>query len=217
MSLYRDYRPSTWDSLIGHTQVVASINRMRDRGTLGGNAFWLTGDSGVGKMTIAYLIAADVCDPDNFVELDAGEITPAAITELENNLRYRCIGSKSGRAVLLNEVHGLRKDTIRKLLVVLERIPKHVTWICTTTCDGQQKLFDGIDAHPLLSRCFEFKLRTPYGQFAERVKEIAESEGLGGAQLVEYVELAKRCKGNMRQMLCLVETGDMLREETAFA
>ena len=52
---------------------------------------------------------------------------PEALDDIERLVRCRAIGEKSGRAVLLNEAHGLRKDSVRKLLVVLERIPAHVT------------------------------------------------------------------------------------------
>ena len=59
-----------------------------------------------------------------------------------------------GRAYIVNEAHGLRKDVIRQLLVVLERIPPHSLWIFTTTIEGQEAIFEDYDdASPLLSRC----------------------------------------------------------------
>src|SRR5690606_38115611 len=105
--LHEQVRPSSWGEVVGHRKVKRSIAVLRRRGGLGGKAFWLSGKSGIGKSTIAYLIAADVCDPDNFEELDAGDITPAAVNDLERRLASRCIGTKNGRAVLLNEAHGL--------------------------------------------------------------------------------------------------------------
>ena len=187
---------------------------MKESGSLGGRAFLLTGPSGCGKTSAAYLIAADVCDPDNFVEMDAGDVTPARIDELERSLRYKCIGNKSGRAVLINEVHGLRKDTVRKLLVVLERIPNHTTWVFTTTLAGQQLLLDGIDADPLMSRCVCFRLDAMRyaAAFAKRAQEIAEAEGLGGAHPSEYLDLVKRCKANFRMVLSEIEAGVCVRE-----
>lgn len=214
-ALFEKYRPRTWVDLIGHKHVKVAIARMRERDDLGGRGFWITGPSGVGKTTIAYLIAADVCDPDNFLELDAGDITPARVEELEKTLRYRCIGDKPGRAIMVNEAHGLRKDTIRKLLVTLERIPNHVTWVFTTTSAGQQQLMlDGIDSSPLLSRCIEFRLDGKrYAEaFAQRAMEIADSEGLGGAAFREYVDLARRSEFNLRRMLSCIEAGEMVRE-----
>lgn len=220
MMLYEQYRPREWSDVIGHGQVVKSVARMRDRGTLGGKAFWVTGSSGIGKTSIAYLIAGDVCDPDNFIELDAGELTPAKLNDLEKQLRYRALGGKSGRALLCNESHGLRQDTVRKLLVILERIPGHVTWVFTTTNVGQQRLFEGAeDPNPLLSRCVQFKLDAYryLEKFAARAKEIAEAEGLGGARLDEYTALVKRCECNFRMVLSEIEAGAMCRDAADYS
>lgn len=175
----------------------------------------ITGPSGTGKTTMGYLIAGDVCDPENFIELDAGEVTPAKIDDLERRLAYRAFGDKTGRAVLINEVHGLRKDTVRKLLVTLERIPNHVCWIMTTTTEGQLQLFDGIDAHPLCSRCVSFSIdgRRYAKQFAERALEIADAEGLGGASLEEATGLVKRSGFNFRQVLSQIEAGELVRDD----
>ena len=219
MQLFEQYRPQSWSELIGQKHVATAIARMKQRGDLGGRGFWLTGPSGTGKSTCAYLIAADVCDPDNFIEVDAGEITPARLADLERSLRYRAIGDKPGRAVLINESHGLRQDSIRKLLVVLERIPPWVVWIFTTTNLGQQQLLDGIDSAPLLSRCIEFRLEGKrYAErFAQRAMEIADVEGLGGAAFSEYVSLAQRCDFNLRKMLSCIEAGELVREDAGLA
>lgn len=213
-SLFERYRPRSWDDLIGHRKVRVAIEAMRSRGSLGGRAFLITGASGIGKTSIAYLIAADVCDPENFIELDAGDLTPARLDELEKSLRYKCIGEKSGRAILLNECHGLRKDAIRKLLVILERIPNHVTWVLTTTSAGKQMLLDGIDADPLFSRCIPFRLQADqYAEaFAKRAMEIAEAEGLGGWGIKVFVDLVKRLDCNFRAVLSAIEAGEMIRE-----
>ena len=121
-------------------------------------------------------------------------------------------GGRGGRAYLINESHGLRKDAIRQLLVLLERLPSHVTIIFTTTKDGQDSLFeDEIDSHPLLSRCIVLTL-TNQGlakPFAARVREIAQLEKLDGQPEAVYVKLAQKCKNNMRSMLQSVESGAM--------
>jgi replication-associated recombination protein RarA len=202
---------------VGHEKAKKALLRMRDNGSLGGRAFWLSGPSGIGKTSMAYLIAADVCDEDNFIEIDAGGMTPKDIDDLEKQLRMRCLGEKSGRAILVNEAHGLRQDSIRKLLVVLERIPGHVTWVFTTTDVGKEKLFKDIDAHPLLSRCIKFELTVDdYADaMVKRAMAIAEQEGLGGAKREEWVELAVACKWNFRDVLTEVEKGVMVRDVPA--
>lgn len=215
MLLYQIYRPKSWEEVVGHKNVKMSIKRLSERQSLGGSSFFLTAQSGVGKSTIAMLIAKEVADEGNIVELDVSGVTAAAVCELERNWRCLAIGEKPGRAVIFNECHALRKDAVRQLLVTLERLPKHVVVVFTTTNEGQQSLFDGIDAHPLMSRCIEYRLHSNnYTEpFAKRAKEIAEIEGLGGAPLEDYIDLAKRCKNNLRQMLCCIEAGELLREE----
>ncbi len=76
LALFQVHRPTRWDQLVGHAKHKRAILAMKQRGSLGGRAFWISGPSGIGKTSMAYLIAGDVCDPDNFIEADAGELTP---------------------------------------------------------------------------------------------------------------------------------------------
>ena len=119
---------------------------------------------------------------------------------------------KGGRAYIVNEAHGLTKAAIRQLLVLLERIPGHACWIFTTTTDGLALFEDAHeDASPLLSRCTEIRL-TNQGLakvFAERVKAVAELEGLDGQPIEKYIRLAQDCKNNCRKMFQVVEEGGM--------
>ncbi|MCH7685960.1 MAG: AAA family ATPase, partial [Planctomycetes bacterium] len=157
MQLHEQHRPKDWGDIVGQDKVIAKLNVVRRRG-LSGRAYWLAGQSGTGKTTIARLIAAEIADDFGIDEIDAQHCTPARIAELERSCRCRTFG-KGGRAIIINEAHGLSKPAIRQLLVTLERIPAHVVWCFTTTVDGQESLFDGqIDAHPLLSRCVELPL-----------------------------------------------------------
>jgi replication-associated recombination protein RarA len=214
MVLYERYRPREWSDVVGQDAVISTIGAIRQRSGLGGHAFWLSGKSGSGKTTIARLIAAEIADSWHVEEMDAGAVTTATVDQLERDMSYRGLGDKGGKAVIVNEAHGLRKDTIRRLLVTLEAIPSHVVWCFTTTADGMQSLFDDqIDAHPLLSRCILLPLaqRDLAKPFAERCRQIAQAENLDGQPIERYLKLAKDCKSNFRAMLQAIEAGELVQ------
>jgi replication-associated recombination protein RarA len=209
--LYEQWRPREWSDVVGQDKAVSKLRAVEQRSGFGGKALFLSGGSGQGKTSIARLIAASVATDYATIELDASEVTPADVRDWQRQFRGRPIGSP-GWAVLLNEVHGLRKDTIRALLVALEAIPEFVVWVFTTTAEGQASLFeDQIDASPLLSRCIEVALsrRDLSMDFACRARKIAQAAGLDGKPIECYLRLAKDCHNNLRQMIQRIELGDM--------
>jgi len=216
MQLHEQYRPKDFDDVVGQPKAMKKIKNLQKRG-LAGRAYWIAGKSGTGKTTIGNLIAATVADEWTTYQIDSSTCTMKTIQEVCRKFSFRTLTAE-GYAVIFNESHGLRKDVIRHLLDVLEvDIPENVVWIFTTTCEGQESLFeDHIDSHPLLSRCQVLNLqKNVRDAFVKRVKEIAETEDLGGKPAVAYEQLAVRCKDNMRAMLQEVEAGEMVEEETS--
>jgi replication-associated recombination protein RarA len=214
MNLYEQYRPLTFEQVIGQDKAVRQI-RLAGRTGFGGKAFWISGPSGTGKTTLARIIARQLADELCIEEFDsADKLTADELRKIDNEIAIYGWG-KGGRAFIVNEAHGLRAPIVRQLLGLLERIPSHVVVIFTTTTDGLALFADcQTDASPLLSRCVEIRL-TSQGlckPFAARVKEIAEREGLDGQSITRYEQLARDCRNNMRRMLMAVESGQMIAD-----
>jgi DNA polymerase III gamma/tau subunit len=213
MQLHEKYRPQNWADVVGQQKAVETIQRFKTGAGIAGRAFWISGKSGQGKTTIGKLIAAEVADAFYTEELDAGELSCSRLSEIERTMHLYGEGSKTGRGFIFNEAHGLKKAVIRQLLVLLERLPRHVVVVFTTTVDGMELFEEGIDANPLLSRCECISLaqRDVAQAFAKRAQEIAKAENLDGQPIAAYLRLVNDCGGNFRAVLQKIEQGKMLK------
>lgn len=209
MQLHEQYRPKKWSEVIGQDKALRQIETLRKRG-LSGRAYFISGGSGTGKTTIAKLLAQEVADDMYIEEINATTVTPGMLEEIESQMSMFGWG-KGGKAYIFNEAHGLRKPAMRQMLDMLERLPKHVIVIFTTTSENLTLFEENLDAGPLLSRCQEIALsRRDLSQvFAERAKDIAICEGLNGKPVEDYVKLVQKHKNNLRKVLQEIEKGAM--------
>ena len=211
MQLHEQYRPKDFGEVVGQDKAITKIRGLAKRG-LGGRAFWISGQSGTGKTTIARLLAAQIAEAMHIEELDATDLSAAKLRDIEQSMAVYGFGQRNGRVYIINEAHGLNKAAIRQLLVLLERLPNHTAIIFTTTVEGQELLFtEQEDTAPLLSRCIQIELarRDLAKAFAQRAMDIARTENLDGKPIGAYLTLVQKYRNNMRAVLQAIEAGEM--------
>lgn len=210
--LYEKYRPKSFDKVLGQETAIKKIKRTLSRGW-GGRAWWISGASGVGKTTLARIIANECLTKKPRVQLTEYDSANEFTTQVIQHIQRMRHGSLMPTVYIVNEAHGLKKPIIQSLLGILEPLHKDTVIIFTTTKAGQKKLFeDKTDAKPLLSRCTIVELTnqglTP--RFAKLCRKIAKKENLDGNKPISRFEkLARQCNNNCRQMLMEIESGCM--------
>lgn len=211
MRIDEKYRPKDFDSVIGQDKVISLLKVMADKNDFGGRSFWITGNSGTGKSTIAALIAACLASKFTTFETTGRELTVSDLKRYSDYWRSKAI-TGDGWALIVNESHGLSRPVIEVLLNILEKLPDHVVIIFTTTNDGNDLFEEQLDSGPFASRCIALRLasRNLCEPFAAKAKEIAQLEGLDGKPIEEYIKLMKTCRNNLRQAYREIESGVML-------
>jgi DNA polymerase-3 subunit gamma/tau len=217
--LARKWRPRNFTELVGQRHVVQPLVNALDHDRLH-HAFLFTGTRGVGKTTIARILAKSLncetgvtsqpcgqcsacteVDEGRFVDLievDAASRTKVDDTrELLDNVQYAPTRGRY-KVYLIDEVHMLSGHSFNALLKTLEEPPPHVKFLLATT--DPQKL-----PVTVLSRCLQFNLkRIPLDQIAGQIQKILEAEGIaydaGSIKL-----LARAADGSMRDGLSLLD------------
>jgi len=219
LALARKWRPKKFSELVGQEHVLRALVNALETNRVH-HAFLFTGTRGVGKTTIARILAkclncekgvtsapcgeCSACkdiDAGRFfdlIEVDAASRTKVDDTrELLDNVQY-APGRGRYKVYLIDEVHMLSTHSFNALLKTLEEPPPHVKFLLATT--DPQKL-----PVTVLSRCLQFNLkRLPVTQIAERIKFILEAEGVpfdaAGVRLV-----AQAADGSVRDGLSLLD------------
>jgi len=217
--LARKWRPKNFTELVGQTHVVRALSNALTQNRLH-HAYLFTGTRGVGKTTIARILAkalncaegvtaipcghcttCQAIDNGNFadlIELDAASNTQVdAMRDLMDNLQYSPVYGRY-KVYLIDEVHMLSKSAFNAMLKTLEEPPAHVKFILATT--DPQKI-----PVTVLSRCLQFCLKqiTP-ALIVARLTEILAAEQISADQAALKL-LAHAAKGSMRDALSLLD------------
>lgn len=227
-SLYRKYRPLTFESVVGQQHIVSTLEHAITEGRLS-HAYLFCGPRGTGKTTMARILAkallcrnaeaaraegASGCMPDGTCEEceliaegnhpDVYELDAASRTGVDN-VREEIINSVNFAPVrgkykiyIIDEVHMLTTAAFNALLKTLEEPPAHVIFVLCTT--DPQKILETI-----LSRCQRFDFhRIGNEDIEHRLAYVCEQEGFDYDDEALAI-VARHAKGGMRDALSTLE------------
>ncbi len=217
--LARKWRPKRFVDLTGQDHVVRALTNALDQKRLH-HAYLFTGTRGVGKTTIARILAkalncqagvsSDPCgvcsacteiDSGRFidlVELDAASNTQVdKMRELLENALYAPTAARY-KVYIIDEVHMLSKSAFNAMLKTLEEPPEHVKFILATT--DPQKI-----PVTVLSRCLQFNLKQiPLQLIVAHLKHVLEQEHIS-CDIASIQLLARSAQGSMRDALSMLD------------
>ncbi|HAT39289.1 DNA polymerase III subunit gamma/tau [Polynucleobacter necessarius] len=224
LALARSWRPKNFSELVGQDHVVKALTHALDQGRLH-HAWLFTGTRGVGKTTIARIMAKALnCTGSDgsgkmtsepcgkcpvCLEIDAGRFVDYIEMDAASNrgvddiaalLEKAAYAPSNGRykVYMIDEVHMLTNHAFNAMLKTLEEPPEHVKFILATT--DPQKI-----PVTILSRCLQFNLKQmPVPLIVEHLEKVLASEKVGYEANALRV-LAKAAQGSMRDALSLTD------------
>ena len=224
LALARSWRPKTFSQLVGQDHVVKALTHALDQGRLH-HAWLFTGTRGVGKTTIARIMAkalncvgedgqgkmtSEPCgkcpaclaiDAGRFVdyiEMDAA--SNRGVDDIAALLEKAAYAPSNARykVYMIDEVHMLTNHAFNAMLKTLEEPPEHVKFILATT--DPQKI-----PVTILSRCLQFNLKQmPVPLIVEHLEKVLAAEKVDYETNALRV-LAKAAQGSMRDALSLTD------------
>lgn len=216
--LARKYRPRNFNELVGQNHVSRALTSALERGRLH-HAYLFTGTRGVGKTTIARILAkclncetgvtstpCEVCSTCravnegrfiDLIEIDAASTKVEDTRELLDNVPYAPTQGRF-KVYLIDEVHMLSTHSFNALLKTLEEPPEHVKFLFATT--DPQKL-----PITVISRCLQFTLRPlAVDEITEHLTQILAKEQIVADQDAIW-QIAESAQGSLRDALSLTD------------
>lgn len=217
--LARKWRPKSFETLVGQEHVVRALTNALQQNRLH-HAYLFTGTRGVGKTTLARILAKSLnCEKgitatpcgtcSACISIDSGrfidliEVDAASNTQVDNmrdlleNAQYAPTIGRF-KVYIIDEVHMLTRNSFNAMLKTLEEPPSHVKFILATT--DPQKI-----PVTILSRCLQFNLRQmTSSSIFEHIKEVLKKENIPFEELALQL-ISRSASGSMRDALSLLD------------
>ena len=218
--LARKYRPKSFATLVGQEHVVKALTHALNEKRLH-HAWLFTGTRGVGKTTIARILAKALnCETNgvsaapcgtcstcqgidqgrfiDYIEMDAASNRGVdEMTQILESAPYK-LDSTRYKVLMIDEVHMLTNTAFNAMLKTLEEPPEHVKFILATT--DPQKI-----PVTVLSRCLQFNLKQmPQPQIIGHLEHVLKEEGIP-AEKQGLRLIAQGAAGSMRDALSLTD------------
>ena len=199
-ALYRKYRPSSLDELIGQSDAVQLINEQIKNNNLS-HAYLFSGPRGVGKTSLARIIATTIgCDPVfDITEIDAASHNKVDdVRELNDSVNFIASSPGKKRVFILDEVHMLSNAASNAFLKTLEEPPDHVIFILATT--EPDRVIETIRSR---TTQIAFK-RIKNSDIITSLEKISKAEKIKlSKEILEYI--ANQSDGSLRDAINLFE------------
>jgi DNA polymerase-3 subunit gamma/tau len=193
--LHQKYRPRKLKDVLGHKEQMKSLVQALATPTRP-HSFLFSGPSGVGKTTVARILAAEFdCEPANVIEVDAATNTGIDdMRKITDVLKYAGFGETPNKLFIIDECHALSKQAWQSLLKSVEEPPEHVYFAFCTTDPAKVP-------QTIVTRCLTYNFKpVKFDDIMDLLETVADKEDLKVSNEVLGL-IGRAANGSPRQAL----------------